>query len=406
LALVFVFIILSAGFSHLGINYAVAQEGYVLADSPGVRVGPVRLHPGVGVSETYTSNLYLEPDEIYDWITTISPFLEATLPFRRHEFVLNYQTDIVRHAREEDQDYEEHFVSGLFTFDFPGGLVVEAGHEWAALTNVAVSEFDNNHDYKSNVSTLDMEYQFANRWSVGVGYGHEFERFDNDFDELDDRDVDDIALRLFYRIFPKTSVFLEGGWQYERFPERDLISTDSYEYRVWGGVRTTPAAKIVGSIGGGYSKRDWVGDDAGDNVDAFTISGDLFYDLTPRTRLSLRASRSIQSTTITTTDTPVFGSSYTETLVSVGVSQAFTPRFTTSASVTYGLSEFSGEGAFADPGLDDREDDRFQGELALRYRAWKYLGLGLSYRYSDNNSNFDPEDYTEHSAMFTISFRL
>jgi hypothetical protein len=373
----------------------------------GINLGPVELHPGLAVSETYTDNFFLEPDKDSEWITTISPSLNVHLPLRRHAFDFDYHSDIFRHVNFTNDDVEHHYLSGRFTFDFPGGLLIRVGHEWAALSNPPTFKGEDPFDYKSNVSTLESSYSFTDRYSIGLRYTHSFIRFDDTPDDFDDRDFDDVTLDLNYRILPKTTVFLRGGWAYERYPNREPISTDNHEYRVWLGARTTPAAKIVGFLGGGFSRREWVDDEAGEPIDAFTAEGDLYYDLTPRTRLGLVVARSIETTMDTTTDNVAFGSSYDLTQVTLTATHAFTRRLTAGLGAGVALREFSGEGP---PGVSivnsDRSDTQIFVDANIDYRIWRYIFLGLDYHFADNDSNVDFEDYTENRLTFSVSFQM
>jgi hypothetical protein len=288
------------------------------------------------------------------------------------------------------------------TFDFPGGLVIGAGYAWAATSNPPIFDGDEIKRFKDNSPYLEATYAFADRYSIGLNYRHNHVRFDQEPWDLDDNNMDDLYLDLNYRILPKTTVFLRGGWAQEEFINRDF--SDSHTYNVWMGARTTPGAKIVGVLAGGYSRREFEDEQAGDPVNAFTVQGDLYYHLTPRTRLTFQVLREISPTYVSTQENEIYGSSYVGTRIRAGVEQAFTHRLTASAYLGYGLWSYSGEGPRTE--VSDREDTAFDIELGLEYRVWKYIGLGLSYNLLDNNSSVGDEDYTENRVTFSLAFRL
>jgi hypothetical protein len=389
----------------LSYSFPGALQTYVqpLSDR-GFQLGPLKIRPGVGVAETYTDNLFLEPDGDYDFVTTISPFLDLTLPFGRHSFEVLYQSDFIEPAHFSEYSVDHHFIDGYLNFDFPGGLVIRVGNEWMYNSNPPTFKGDYLYRYNRNTTPLEVTYSFTDRYSVGLRYAHEFVRYTKELFEVDNIDQDNVILDLNYRILPKTTVFLEGGWAYQRFPERVLVSTDNNEYHIWLGATTTPAAKIVGTLAGGYTRRVYEDDQAGGPVDGFNVKGNLYYLLTPRTRISLEVFSLFQSTYFTTTDNPIYGSTYRDTSVTLGISQAFSYRLTASASVGYGNLDFSGEGPVAT--VSDRQDNLYLAEASLEYKIWKYIGLGLQYNFVKDDSNVGSEDYTENRVTFAIDFRL
>lgn len=398
---------LSAGILVLFLLLAVVQGAWCVKIELGkegrIHVGPLRIHPGVVISETYTDNYFLEPDdERWEWITTISPNLTIHLPLRRHSVEFEYRSDFGENYRHNEYNADHHFLKGIFNLNFPGGLAINVGHLWVADSNPPIFNGDDRKRYKDNVSFLSAGYRFSDRYSVGVVYRHHFRRFNRGPFDADDHDKDDVALDLNYRILPKTTVFLESGYTNTRYPERDLISYDNDEYRVWLGAKTDVTAKIVGVLKGGWSLKVWDDDRVGDDVSTFGMEGDLYYDLTPRTRLSLILFRRIQDTTFTTTENVAFGSSFTTTGGTFEVRQAFAPRFDAYGNVGFTYNEYNEEG----PVRKVREDYLFQGSVGLDYRIWKWITLGALYNFLNNDSNFDEEDYTENRVMIYGSFGL
>jgi hypothetical protein len=382
-------------------SYHTGPDGGTQAMAPrqqgGVRLGPLVVHGGVTVTETFTDNFFLDPEhERSEWITTVAPNLAVHLPVGRHSVDLDYRSDFDLLAHRSQFDMDRHMVHPRFTLDFPGGLTVRVGNRWSVLANPPVDRFDEVKRYYNNITTVDMTYQFSDRYSVSAVYSHTLTRFDKNRFEVDDSDQDGAAVNLNYRILPKTSIFLEVGWVGTDYPHRDLFSTDNDVYRVWLGVRTKPTAKVVGSLKGGWSYKAFDDGRAGDDVSTWGIQGDLYYDLTAKTRLSLTIFRRIEDTAFTTTQNVAFGSSYNSSGGILEARQFFTPRLSTYANVGLIHDRYNDEGLFG----DKRRDRMVFAGLGVDYRLFNCLALGASYRYANNESNFDAEDYAENRIMF------
>ena len=370
----------------------------------GIHLGPVIVHPGVSVSETYTDNYFLEPenDERSDWITTLTPYLDVIVPFRRHSFEVSYHSDIFRNAKRSQYDIEHHYVGGKLTLDFPGGLIVNAEHQYAAMSNPPVALGDVYKKFQRHRSSFDAEYRFSDRYTVGMAYAHTMRRFDRTVFNEDDYDQDSVALDIYYRILPKTSMFIEGGWDYTRYPERGPISNDSDRYRVWMGMRTNATAKIVGVLKGGWTYKDWKDKAAGDNISTFGMEGDLYYDITPRTRMSLVMFRRVEDTSRTTTENLAYGTSYTLSGGSFRLRQSIGQRLSVFGLAGAEYAKYNEAGLFG----KRREDTKLYAGVGGDYRLWRWLTLGFNYRYTDNDSNFNSEDYKENRVMMYLSFGL
>jgi len=337
------------------------------------------VHPGIAVTETFTDNYFLDKDDKRsEWITTVSPSLVLHLPIRRHSVDFQYRSDFNENARLHDYNTDNHMLAGRFTLDFPGGLLIKAGHQWIYNNNPATTFGD----------------------SVGARYGHTVHRFDEERFDLDDSDKDDVALEVGYRILPKTTLFLEGGWTGTQYPNRDPVSFDNDLYRVWIGARTKPTAKIVGELKGGWSRKVFQDDRVGDDVSTYGFEGSLHYDPTPYTRLGLVLFRRIEDTQFTTTQSVAYGATYNTTGGTFQATQRFTPRLSARGSVGLVYDQYNEEGITG----EKRKDTRFQGGLGIDYKIWKWIVLGCSYRFTRNDSNVDMEDYTENRFMAHVSF--
>ena len=90
----------------------------------GVLVGPLRLHPHMGVAQMYTDNVFrTNSNRIGDFLTTLAPGIQAQVPFAGfHSFLIDYRTNLQYYSRTSSNDVQDQTASGRFKFDFPGGL--------------------------------------------------------------------------------------------------------------------------------------------------------------------------------------------------------------------------------------------------------------------------------------------
>lgn len=385
---------------------ASAQLGAQLRGEEGIEIGPLTVYPSLGVTEVYTDNYFLEPDDDkrWDFITTITPGLGIQFPFGPHTFDFDYRSDFILPSRHDEYDVDHHYLRGMFTFNLPMEITASLGHSWSAESNPPTSLGDRIKRFKRNLTDFSLSYLITDLYGIRLSYSHEFVRFNKDMDSMDDYDSDRISLDFNYNIISETWLFLRGGWRSERYPEREPISTDGMEYSVWLGVRTSPNAFIVGSIGAGWSRWEWDDDRAGDPINTYTFRGDLTYQPMDELRLHLALSREIGVTTATTTDNIRYGTSRIGTSVSLDAAYEFLFGVSATARAGFSLNEFSGEG----PGTvtdEDRKDRRYFVGVGLTYPIMNYFLLALNYDYVTNLSNIDAEDYDENRVTFMLALR-
>jgi hypothetical protein len=312
---------------------------------------------------------------------------------------LDYRSDFYLNARYHEFNDDQHIVNPRFTLDFPGGLIIKGGHRFLSAANPPVTPQDELKDFMDNISTLEAEYRFADRYSVAAIYSHGFRMFEKERFDVDDHVTDDVALYVNYRLLPKTTFFVEAGWTGTQYPNRDFFNTDSDLYRIWIGARTKPTARIIGVLKGGWNYKVFDEDRNNRDISTWGLQGDLYYDVTSVTRLSLVVFRRIEDTQFTTAQNVAFGSTYDTTGGILEARHRFTPKVDAYALAALNYDQYNDEGLFG----EKRHDLRFQAALGVDYRLRRWLALGANYRFTDNNSNSGLEDYTENRFMVYAS---
>jgi len=368
-----------------------------------LRLGPVRLHPYLGVAELYDDNIFLQPDdEKGDFITIISPGLTLQLPVRRHEITVGYRADILEFARYSQENTVRHAGKVALRGKYPGGLSWYAQDEALRTNEQPNTEQDPLVERTQNNANLGAEYAFANRWSAGIDYANSIYDYENQ-QPLPDGSLRDygtqlnrmeqlISTDLYYRLQPKTSLLVEYGYGMVDF---DAPATardrDSVIHLVRAGIRGDLTYKITALAKLGYEVLDF-DNRARSGFDGFVASVTVSYLPRDRTKIDLIIDRS----------TPV--SSY----VSEG------DAFFVSQSVTLSIQQVLGRrwrallaGTVGHNSYDEssRSDDYYAGTLGLHYQIREYLGVSAAYLYARRDSGGTPGqdfDYGENRFFIAV----
>ncbi len=386
-----------------------------IQDLPGnIHVGPLKIHPGVSVTESYTNNIFKEEDHKRGaWITKVSPGIVLQLPIRRHFLQLDYHAEIIEAERFHKQyDTDSHFVNGILDLDF-NRLTILAGDNWKSDSTAPTSKSDIRQDYLQNRAFCDISYRLANRYKVTGFYRNTSRQFDNyrsPFDPAVDPRWDnymenDMGVGLFYRFFPKTSVLFEYGFTHRNVTDRGLPDTDrdSDSHRYWLGLMWEPTAKIVGTIKGGYYQRNYDGGGNSKDWSGFAMEGDLKYKLTSQDTFTLKGSRTPLETSVTEAHLPGFAPGrYGTYYISTGGTFAYNHRFTYKISGIADVSFFNDD--YREKGSlgKKRNDDRFAAGIGALYQIQDWLAFKLGYRYTNKDSNADDESYQENLFLGTL----
>ena len=383
-----------------------------------IHLGPLKIHPGVSVTESYTSNIFQEEDHNRgSLITTVSPGIILQLPIQRHFLQLDYHAEIIEAERFHKQyDTDSHFVNGILNLDF-NRLNILAGDNWQSNSTPPNAKLDIRQDYLQNRAFCDVSYRLANRYKVTGFYRNTSRQFDNfrsPFDPTVDPRWDnymenDMGVGLFYRFMPVTSVLFEYGFTHRNVTDRGLPDTDrdSDSQRYWLGFMWEPTAKIVGTIKGGYYQRNYDSGSTSKDWSGFAMEGDLKYKLTSHDTFTLKGFRTPLETSVTESHLPGFAPGrYGTFYISTGGTLAYNHRFTYKISGIADVSFFNDD--YREKGSlgKRREDERFATGIGALYQIQDWLAFKLGYRYTNNDSNADDESYKENLFSGTLSLNF
>ena len=134
-------------------QYGATGEGLT---GGGLKVGPVSLHPFLGVAESYTDNVFRrDTNRRTDFLTVIAPGLQALLPFGadKHSLLLDYRAGQFLYKNFTENNALAQDATAHLSLNFPSGLKFH-------LQGVHLEAFD------PRGSELDTQQQDITKWNT------------------------------------------------------------------------------------------------------------------------------------------------------------------------------------------------------------------------------------------------
>jgi hypothetical protein len=388
-------------------NHAVAEVGKI-------RVGNLKIIPGIGLKEVYDDNIYLGNGsnntteiEESDWILHLAPsiLLDYTMN-SRGGLKLGYMGDFAYYNDNDDNDWRNHTGFLKFNYNAPGGLIlgidntyIDAADPYGTLNNYKLGVPQTKR--WSDAFKGKIGYLFSERFKVLGYYNYYKQNYDEDVDYTQDYDDNEFGLGFEMRVMPKTWGFLRyhhGERDYFTHPAGtgSNESNDSdYDWdRVNLGLSWEPKAKLSGELNFGYQWRDYgnAADPAGgryDNKNTWIASTAVGYQASPTTKLSLRLTRALRESGSSTNEY------YEDTGIGIDLKHDLMTKFTLSAGLGYSQNDYNL------PLINPREDDKYTANVGLDYKVQDWLKAGVGYQYEKRDSNDIANEYTDNK--FTVS---
>jgi len=375
----------------------------------GLKVGPVRLHPYLGVAEVYTDNVFRrDTNRRSDFLTTIAPGLQAFLPFGggHHSVLLDYRAGQFLYKKFSENNALAQDAQGHVSLNYPGGLTLDlqGGH---------IEGFD------PRGSQVDTRQQDITKWNINSFLGQaefsgqkagirlrssylDWHFKNNGQDTSRDRTRLRADVTLSANVTRSTSALL--GVQLTKIDYDKNKHLDSFGYGVFTGFRLASNRQLTGEFNIGYTIQNF---DRAPIPKGQTVSqkftdeglsrgakqrtslfmrGNLHWN--PTSRLSIIASpfSSIQQSAVQKTST------FRRTGVNISGRQAFTDRLALRGNLTLENNNFD----------TNRNDNRFRWRMGPEYRAVKWLGFRLDYIFEKRSSNKSGFDFYSNTVMLSI----
>ena len=387
-------------------------------------------HAGLTFSEIYTDNAFnTKTDKKSDLSTVLSPDVWISVPRanqkpngldviaprssgglslsrekgeadRRYQAFLLYQSDIpVQATNSPSGKMVTHNVQGGFAYNFPFGLSLEVNDEFSRYYEttdtselVKPGEVDK---YNSNLFYALLSYDTGNKFRFRFDYSHFLLTYDAARNAARDRADDSFSTYIFYKLRPKTSLFLE--YAFTDIAYSNDTSLNSREHNFFLGVEWKITAKSTGSVKAGYGLRDFT--DSAMSSKTFVFEGKVEHRFTPKTSLTVTASRRTDETNIPSTFF-VLANDF-----SVRYQQMLTSRITGSLDLGYTNESYGADLTFG--GLAaKRKDNLYYLSPGVQYEFRKWLKAGISYIHTTRNSNFPDFAYSNNTLLLRLTGSL
>lgn len=384
------------------------------------------LHPYLSIKGRMTDNLYstqLIPED--DFITTISPGIWLAVPGgkadpyamdmttsmpsgmrrfdlklrgeREFQTYLHYNADVERFSSHEEHDVVNHKAMGVFQYNFPSGHVMRIRNQYITA-----------HDGPSSTGVRALDRYWSDRFDVAVQarlgslikLRGDYARFILEYDELTNsyRNRLDSSYSgfLFIETLPKIEVFAEytvHGIDYE--PALVTPLDDFREVNILGGFRWNIKDVSTGMIKGGTSKKDFRDILLEDRTTTMLL-GQATFEVSQKTRMTLRGSRAWKMTDSATTPFVVASSG------SLTFSHTLSDKVRASAGMTLSRDLYED---YLVLGFD-RKDDVTSGNVNVTFTPISNFQTSVGYIHAERSSNVPGMDYDSNTFMLSMTLSL
>ena len=383
-----------------------------------IRLGRVRIQPGLALESKYTDNVFLTADKTFangssegkveDLVISIKPSLFLDLQRTSGE-VFGFNFFFVG----EDQNYADLTDLDFFNFDI-GGALNFGGPGGRSDFNLGGHYFRTNaftgQDFRTNVGDqirVKGQIGFANFvYSLSKMFKMQLEaelrqhRFEEDFSEQQDVDIYSFSASAFKRTNRILSYGLKYVHQKRNYLNLTLASDSSVSNQGYILIKFEPNQIIKGKFSVGY---EWKKFKRFSREDLQTpiLQVEFTYQPVKRTKLTLTGTREISDSTFQTIQTFIYSH------VNLDFSQKMGKKFTLKAIGQLKHHDYR-RPALDIPGgniFKTRIDVIIKGSASLIYDIKDWLQVKAKYIYEKNDSNFDDNDFLVHTGLLEISVK-
>jgi hypothetical protein len=250
--------------------------------------------------------------------------------------------------------------------------------------------------YTDNLFDFLAVYETPERFRFRFDYSNYDLYYAGSINDYRNRNDNSFSFYVFYRLKPKTSVFVEYD-----FADIEYVTntdSDSTEDRYFAGFDWNVTAKTKGRVKLGYMQKNFKSSNV-NNQDDFSLEIQAEHNFTPKRALKLIAFRRFNESSFI--DSP----SSLSTGGSISWLQRFTDKWSATLEFSYSRDEYNGPITIFGV-TDERHDDIFSVAPALRYKPRDWLIVDLAYIYASRDSNFDIFDYVKNSVFLRVNISM
>ncbi|UCD71589.1 MAG: outer membrane beta-barrel protein [Syntrophobacterales bacterium] len=366
-----------------------------------IHLGPLRITPYITASGRYTDNVFLtNSNKKSDFYYSVLPGVKLRVtPLDRYGFYLNYDADYARYGTYGEVNYFVQSIDAAFDLNLPRRVGVKLGDKITSGADLPDFEGDRKAPYISNLFRIEASYPFSDRLNLGLRYSHGLKDYEYHEDEIDNSDTHTIGGMFRFRVLARTSMLLEYVYSATYYRRERADVENNYSNRINSGITWDITAKTRGTVRGGYVEKDYYALNRKDSN--LFASANISHELTSRTVLSLTGMRNIFDTS-NADDNIQFSSSYISNQVRASLQHTYR-KFITSIGGGFIYDLYLHDDLYAGK---KRKDYVWRTSVGIDYQMQRWIKLGVKYRYTNLNSNFDIEDYGENLIAFFVGLTL
>ena len=390
-----------------------------------IRIGKLKVVPGLRLSGVYDDNIYLgngytnNPNNpgttvngqvskpvVSDYIFHVMPGLMLQYDMgERGDVNLGYLGDWAFYRDYTVQNWNMQTAFFNFNYTAPAGLIFK-------LSNIYTNGNDPYGDatqfglgYTQRRWTNDLKaelgWDFFNRFRI-LGY-YEFykQKYSDQRNATQDWTQYLGGLSFDMRILPKTWAFVQFDYKPQDYDDSAISSSNdasNKKYEVFGGLKWDGGGKLGGQLGLGWEWLDYNNDvdPAGvsyQNHNTWMAQTSISYAATATTSLAFNLNRGIQSTGAASNEY------YDDTQVGINVTQDLPYKFSGNAGFIYGRNDYN---TLNFEGTEDRVDNNYNANVGITYKIRSWLDTSLRYRYMKKDSNDETQGFTDNQVMLSV----
>ena len=369
-------------------------------DPLGIRAGAFLIYPSLTVSEVYDDNVFATDNNTDDdLITVVEPQVRAESNFSRHRLGFAAGSEVAFHINEEDEDYQDFYVSTDGRLDITRQNFVDA--------EVQFARGHRSRDDPEDEGDRD-ELTELNRYGGELSFTQLFNRLNfrltgrslrTAYTEPEDADEDlvtyDALLRTGFFVSPRINAFVQGLYtidKRDRSTDFAGIDRDSEGWGVAAGAEVDLTNLLVGEFSVGYRQQMFEEDDF-DDENGISYNLDLTWTPTLLTTVGLRGGADFRPTTSSGSGAE---SNFRNT-AGIGVQHELLRNVRLAADFDYVRDDFSGV---------DRTDDTIYVGGGASYLLNRNFSIDAGYTFSKRWSDDETEEFDRNLVRIGVTARL
>lgn len=337
----------------------------------------------------YDDNLYRTNEQFAESSTTfvIKPKLSWLSLYGKHLFDLTYQGDYDR--LQFDHHLKAHaLLDHSYRLNSEYTLGIDWDSDRPGKTN-ALSNSSSSLNRSRDIYSKGKIY-YGHNDSQGQLQGqlvYHQQRYTNNNQEYRDHNRLGTTGIFYYRVAPKTRMLFEIS-----FTNYDYLNDDSFgknqssqEFRYLTGVTWEATSKTTGIFKIGYQEKNY-DDNAFGDLSSLALMLDSTWKPNTYTTITLGAAQESRESAQESSN------GYLRRRIKTGLEHNITPRTQLLIKAWYGNDQF--DDAF------NREDDRLDLQLSVKYSLLRWLYIGAEYQYEERNSNLNAYDF--NANVYTL----